>query len=51
VDRVTGRAAHRSVARAEKGEQEQPESDEERYMNKIAQAIDGQDTDDRRVRS
>jgi hypothetical protein len=48
VGRITGRAAHSSVARAEKGEQEQPESDEQEYMNEIACALDGHDTEDPR---
>jgi hypothetical protein len=48
VIRITGRAAHRSVARAQEGEQEQGESDEQQCMNEIASAIDGQDTDDPR---
>jgi hypothetical protein len=45
VIRIAGRAAYRSLARSEKGEQEQRESREQEYMNEVAGAIDGQDTD------
>jgi cation transport regulator ChaB len=40
--------AHSRVASAEKGKQEQAESDEQQYMNEIAVAVDYQDTDDPR---
>jgi hypothetical protein len=48
VFRITRRAAHSSGPRAEKGKQEQAESDEQQYMNEIAVAVDYQDTDDPR---